>query len=280
MKMPALLCLAALLAASAAATSLRAADNPPPDSPKGLQAISKPSKDIVLSFVRPGRIVEMLVSKGDEVTQDQIIARQDDAEERAALAQDKLQADDVTRLNAEQTIYKQKVKDAEKMQRFSSSQFEIDNSILEREIQAAKIKIAENDHAQAMLKYQQTSIAVEKLTLRAPITGTIAEEFLKAGESADGGNMKAVRIVQLDPLWAEVPVPFLQARRLNKGDTALVTFTDGKERAGKVVVVSPVGDSASETILVRIAIPNPEKIPSGENVFVQFPTSAVAGARP
>jgi RND family efflux transporter MFP subunit len=266
-----------MVLAATAAPSLYSADSPTLDQPN---AITKPSKDIVVSFVRPGRIVEMRVSKGDEVTAGQLLARQDDEEERAALAQEELTAKDMTRIEAEKMIYKQKVKDAENMLLYSGSQVEIDNSILERDIEDFKIKIAELEHKQAGLKLDQTRIAVEKLKLHSPIAGTIAEEFLKAGESADGGNMKAVRIVQLDPLWAEVPVPLLQARKLTKGDTALVTLSDGKQRPGQVVVVSPTADPASRTILVRVAIPNPEKIPAGENAFVTFPPSAVAGARP
>ena len=280
MKKHAILCALAMLAITGAAMPLLSADFAPSARPKGLQSITKPSKDITVSFVRPGRIMEMVVSKGDEVKAGQLIAQQDDREERAALARDKRVAEDDTEIKAEEVIHEQKVRDVEKMKMYSGSVTEIENAILEEKVESARLQIAKVKREDAALKLAETTIVVEKLKLLAPISGTIAEEFLKAGECADGGNMKAVRIVQLDPLWTEVPVPFLQAFKLNKGDPAVVTFSDGKERAGSVVVVSPVGDAASETILVRVAIPNPEKKPSGENVFVHFPSPAVAGARP
>jgi RND family efflux transporter MFP subunit len=270
----------ALLAIAGAAMPSLSADFGVTPKPKGLQAITKPSKDIVVSFVRPGRIVDMVVSKGDEVKTGQLIAQLDDREERAALARDKRVAEDDTEIKAEEVIHEQKVRDVEKMKLYSGSVTEIENAILEEKVEAARLQIAKVKREDAALKLAETTIVVEKLKLVAPISGTVAEEYLKAGESADGGNMKAVRIVQLDPLWAEVPVPYLQAIKFNKGDPVLATFSDGKERAGNVVVVSPVGDAASETILVRVAIPNPEKKPSGENIFVNFPSPAVAGARP
>jgi RND family efflux transporter MFP subunit len=276
MKRHAILCALAMLAA---AIPLLAAGTAPVK-PKGLQAITKPSKDVTVSFVRPGQIVQMLLSKGDEVKEGQLIAQQDDSEEQAALARDKRIAEDDTEIKAEEVIHDKKVHDVETMKLFSGSQMEIDNAILDEKVEAARIQIAKVKREDALLKVAETSAVVKKLRIVAPISGIVAEEYLKAGECAEAGNTKAVRIVQLDPLWAEVPVPFLQARKLNKGDPALVTFSDGKERAGNVVVVSPTGDPASETILVRVAIPNPEKIPSGENVFVNFPSPAVAGARP
>jgi RND family efflux transporter MFP subunit len=278
-------CMTVLLGLAAAAPSFTAATDVAASSAasasKGYQAITKPSKDVTVSFVRPGRIVEVLVAKEDEVKAGQLIARQDQDEELAALAQDKLAADSEIEIKAEEAIRDQKAKDVEKYQKFGST-FERENAILELKIEEAKIEVAKLHHEQAKLKYQQTSVMVEKLKLLSPISGVVADEFLKAGENAEGGNMKLVRIVQLDPLWVEVPVPTARARKLAKGDPATATFNiDGKDqdRVGKVAAVSPVGDAASETILVRLEVPNPEKTRAGDNVFVNFPP-APGVARP
>jgi len=196
------------------------------------------------------------------------------------LASDKLAADSRIEIEAEIAIRNQKAKDVEKYKAFGST-FERENAELELLIEEAKIKVAELHHEQAIAKYKQTKIMVEKLKVLAPINGVVADEFLKAGESADGGNMKLVRIVQLDPLWVEAPVPRARALQLKEGDLATVTFsTDGKSRAGKVSVVSPVGDSGSKTILVRLEVPNPEKISSGDNVIVNFPPASTRVVRP
>jgi RND family efflux transporter MFP subunit len=247
------------------------------DNSNGYQAVTKPSKDITLSFVRPGRVDKVLVGKGDQVKAGELVAKLDDSEELAALAIDKLMSEDTTEIEAEESVLKQDIIDNDRIQKTPSAQSEKDRAALEIMIAQARIKIAQNKLEQAKLKYQQSLIAVEKLKVTAPISGVIAEEFLKAGESAEGGNMKVMRVVQLDPLWVEVPVPITQARQIKKSDPARVTFDDGKMLSGKVDVVSPVGDSASETLLIRVEVSNPEKIPSGENVFVSFgPPAAVA----
>ena len=65
-----------------------------------VQAVTKPSVDVTLSFTHPGRVAEVLVKEGDQVTADQIVAKEDDTEEMAALAVAQAQADDNTRYEA------------------------------------------------------------------------------------------------------------------------------------------------------------------------------------
>jgi RND family efflux transporter MFP subunit len=280
MKKHARWCGLALLAAMVAALPLFSADPAVPDKPRGFPAITIPSKNITVSFVRPGRIVEMLVSLGDEVKEGQLVARLDDSEELAALAQDKLDAEDKTEIKAEETIHEQKVQDIQHLKDYGGSLAEYENAVLEEKIELAKIQIANTRHDKAMLKYEQSKIVVEKLKVRAPISGWVDQEFLKAGENAEGGNAKAVRIVQIDPLWAEVPVPLLQARKLKEGDPAVITYVDGKELPGSVFRIPKGADAASQTISVRIAVPNPQKMGYGDNVSVVFPSINIAGARP
>lgn len=273
-----------LLPLLAALWALPAFGQGPSEAPAGYPAITKPSKDLTISFVRPARVEEVLVAKGDWVKAGQLIARQNDLEEQASLSIDKKKAEDTTSIDAETAVREQKAKDAERMEKSGGvGILELQNAQLEVKVADARILMAKSQHEQDQLKLQATTLAVEKLKVYAPIDGVIAEEFLKAGESADGGNMKLVRIVQLDPLWIEVPVPVLQARKIHKDDAATVTGADGKDHTGKVVVVSPVADSASDTILVRVEMPNPQKISSGETVYVNFgpaPVQVGAAAKP
>jgi hypothetical protein len=46
------------------------------------------------------------------------------------------------------------------------------------------------------------------------------------------------------------------------------------------VLVFPVGDAASQTLLVRVAVANPEKIAPGEKVFINFTAGAGVAAKP
>jgi HlyD family secretion protein len=261
--------LAAILLATVLSGSMLSGQDLPKS--KGYQAVTKPSKDVILSFEHPGRVAQMLVDVGDEVKADQLLGKEDDTEEQAALAIDQSKANDDTTVNAQITIMEQKKKDAERVMASGTGvgDLERDEAILQAKVEEAKVAISKVQHQQDQLKYKQTSISVEKMKLLSPIDGVVAQRLLETGESADGGNMKALRIVQLDPLRVEVSVPILEARKLKEGNTAAVTFAD-KVRAGKVVRVFPVGDAASETIIVRVEVPNPEKLSSGEKVYVNF----------
>jgi len=116
--------------------------------------------------------------------------------------------------------------------------------------------------------------------LESPIDGIVSQVYMEVGESTDGQNMKVADVVQIDPLWIEVPVPVLQARKLNNGDAANVTFSDGKLRKGTVKKDSILADPASGTLTVKVIVPNPDKLEPGEQVRVIFPQAAMAGGAP
>jgi membrane fusion protein, multidrug efflux system len=247
--------------------------------PKGYPAVTKPSMDVITSFEHPGKVAEMLVDVGDEVKKGQLLARQDDSEEQAALAIDKSKAEDETTIEAQkkvaaekQTAYERSI-DAGK----GVGPLELADAKLQAEVEQARVDLANVQHKQDQLKYDQTRMSVEKMKLFSPIDGVVAQRLLEEGETADGSNMKSLRIVQLDPLRIDVSVPILEARKLKEGSNAEVAFAD-KARTGKIVRLFPVGDASSGTILVRVEVPNPEKLTSGEKVFVNFNSEAAGVA--
>jgi len=89
-----------------------------------------------------------------------------------------------------------------------------------------------------------------------------------------------VRLVQIDPLWIDVPVPIEKAKRLKPGDVVPVAFLRAEgpagkeafvedERAeGKVIFVAAVSDAAAAALTVRVEVPNPKGRPAGEPVRV------------
>ena len=62
-----------------------------------IAAITRPSEDVTLSFVMPGRIAKVLVKEGDEVKAGQLLVQQDDAAELVQLEQLKAEAEDTVR---------------------------------------------------------------------------------------------------------------------------------------------------------------------------------------
>ncbi|HUO10551.1 MAG TPA: efflux RND transporter periplasmic adaptor subunit [Phycisphaerae bacterium] len=249
--------------------------------PDGIPAITKPSQDVILSFVRPGRVVEILVKEGEHVEKGQLLARQDDSEESKALALYKSKAEDMTQIDAQKFIEQQSAKDAENLKKSGAgSQYEKDHAVLQDKVDAAKIKIAESQHEQDVDQYEQNLAIVEKTKLYAPISGLVEELLVHQGESVDTQNMKVMRLVNIDPMWVEVPVPFSQAQELKDGDVAQIRLSNRAILAGKVIHVASVAESASDTLLVRVEVANPEHRKLGERVNVSFNAKVASAGQP
>ena len=241
----------------------------------GLAAITKPCQDVTLSCSRPGLIAKVLVKDGQVVKADQPVVQQDSREEEAMLAADKSKADDITSIRAQEAIRDQSKVDLARVQyakdHGGSTPFELDKAKIDVVVAEARVKIAEVEQEQARLKYEQTRVVVEKMCLKSPINGLVQKALVQPGEAVEL-NTKVIRLVNLDPLWVEVQVPAPQARGLKKDSPAKVVFSDKQMTSGKVILIDVVGDPASETIMVRVEVANPELRQSGELVRVEFPT--------
>jgi RND family efflux transporter MFP subunit len=262
---------ALLMISVAAAVSMSASDTPEKG---GIQAITRPSGDRTLSFVRPGLIVEGL-EKGQPVKKDQIVARQDEREERALLEAAQAEAESTTEIDAEKKVLEADRADLEKKRGAASGQ-EIREAELKVQVDLARIDLAIFKRKQAEFKFRSSTAGIEKLKLISPIDGVVQEVFLRQGEATNGQDQKVMRVIQVDPLWIETPVPIKEARKLAPGSPVNVLFTDGKVRPGKVALKDPMADAASSTLNVRVEVPNPEKLEPGENVRVTFGPAAVA----
>jgi len=252
----------------------------------GIEAITRPSEDITMSFVRLGRIAEMKVKKGDVVKVGQLLAAQDQKVEQAEIEQLKAQADDMIRVDAQLAQLAQKKVDLlkleEALKRKVATKWEVEHARLDVTIAELSVKLARFEQVQAKRKHEQAKLQIERMKLTSPIDGTVEEVHMSVGESADARD-KVLRLVKIDPLWIDVPVPRKQADRLVRGQPAQVEFRrpDGAAAApaplrGKVVHIAAVGDAASGTTTVRIEAPNPTKRRAGEHVRVFFPTDAKA----
>lgn len=240
----------------------------------GLAAITKPSQDVTLSCSRPGLIAKVLVKDGQAVKANQPVVQQDSREEDAMLAADKAKAFDVTSIRAQEAIRDQAKVDLARIEyarsQGGSNPFELDKAKIDVVVAEARVKIAEVELEQARLKYEQSRVLVEKMCLQSPLSGLVQKTFVQPGEAVEL-NTKVIRLVNLDPLWVEVLVPSAQARSLRKDAQAKVVFSDKQAATGKVILVDVVGDPASDTIIVRVEVANPELRQSGELVRVEFP---------
>ena len=117
-------------------------------------------------------------------------------------------------------------------------------------------------------------VQVEKMRLISPIDGRIEKINVETGESINALT-DVVRVVKIDPLWIDVPVPLDIATDLSILKKAIVIFPSPNRASveGNIIFISAVADAASGTLRVRIEVPNKSNRPAGEHVEVVFPSS-------
>jgi RND family efflux transporter MFP subunit len=262
------------------------AGNVPNAGTGSIRAITRPSADITASFVQPGRITAVHVKEGDAVKADQLLIQQDDAADQVQLAQLKAQSEDTTQIRASEASLAQKKVDLQKIEKANASNaataLEVEHAKLDVTIAQLSLELAQFEHAQAGRKYQELKVRILNMQLKSPIEGSVEKIDVEVGESVNSTTAEVIRVVQIDPLWIDAPVPLTQALALKVGATAQVSFgpadSAGKTApaaasvvlAGRVIFVAAVADAASDTLRVRVEVPNKAKRPAGEHVLVSF----------
>jgi len=249
----------------------------------GIEAITRPSEDRTLAFSRPGRIEKVHVKPGDDVKQDQALIQLDDAAERVQLERLGAEAEDTTRVEAAKAQLAQKKVDLANIEwageRGAATELEVQHARLDVKIAELSLKLAKFNQVQARREYDQAKLQVDRMSLTSPIAGRVEQVVVEAGEAADAVQ-NLIRVVKIDPLWVEVPVPLTVVGEsgLAVGSAADVRFDapggasgGGTTVRGKVIYVAAVADAASNTRTVRVEVPNKALRPAGEHVQVTFP---------
>lgn len=242
----------------------------------GIAAITVPSGDVTLSFVQPGRIAEIHFKEGDQVKAEDVLVQLDDAVEQIRLAQLKAESENRTHILAAEASLAQKKVDLKKLQiaaeRNAATELEVEHAKLDVRIAELSLKLAVFEHEQAQRKYDELKQQIFNMRLRTPIDGSIEKIDVEKGESVDATGSVA-RVVRIDPLWIDVPVPIAKTTNLNRGNSAQVEFPDPFRTSidGTIVFVGAVADAASGTLRVRVEVPNKSHRPAGEHVRVSFP---------
>lgn len=246
-----------------------------------IEAVTKPSSDVVLSFVRPGKIDRVLVKEGDLVKEKQLLASLDDRAEKIQLLQLKAKAHDKTRLAASEAELRQKREDLKKIEwakkEGAATDWELEHAALNVQIAELSLQLARFEHEQDIRKYEEAQAQIDRMNLASPITGRVEEVNIEPGESAKPLE-PAIRVVRIDPLWIDVPVPLELVGQLKPGQLVKVKFRDTEiGREGKIIFVAGVAYAASDTLRIRVELANPEKRPAGERVAVILEDLGLSG---
>jgi RND family efflux transporter MFP subunit len=215
-----------------------------------------------------GKVADVLLEEGQHVDAGQIIARLDDSNVRAALAQSNAQFHQAeANLNSAQTAFddarpiferseKQKKAAVISAQSFDEARAQFDashNSLLIAEFAV--------DEARAALSIAQRNL--DDTIIRAPFSGIVTEKNAQPGEmvspvSAGGGFTRTGigTLVDMDSLEVEVDVSesFINRIRTQQPVVIKLNAYPDWQIAGSVIAIIPTADRAKATVKVRINI--------------------------
>ena len=248
-----------------------------------VEAISKPSADANLAFVRPGLVSELKVKAGDQVKRGDVAVLLESQLEELRMRQLEKELATDSRRGMEEIQLAQKKRDYESMksavEKSAATTKEVEYAALEIEKSKQNLRQLEFERQQLQAKIEEAKLLLAQTRLISPLDGLVEEVTLEVGEAAE--PLKGViRVVQINPLWLDVPVPQKSALKLKVGDWLEVkSSVAGQILKGKIIFKAAMADAASETATIRLEMDNAQLQPAGSRYKVQIPEAAPLGAR-
>ncbi len=244
-----------------------------------LSAFIEPYRDINVASSEMGTLAYLNVKEGDHVTCGQVLGGLDEDVLRANLEVAQKAKEALGRLvSAEeelafQTENLQKIRQLIERRHASVEELartETQQRIAEAQVLAIReeldLKSAEYTRVEAMLLQKQ---------IRSPIDGVVTHIYKDLGEFISASDPVVIKVVKLDALLVEFPVPAKAAREFEAGQT--VPLSIGGEQiksVGVVEFVSPMTDPQSNTVRLKIRIDNSQgQFRSGDSCWLAIASS-------
>ncbi len=239
-----------------------------------IESVTLPKADVFLGFVTGGLVGKVLIKEGDMVGKNKTLASLNDSVERLELARLTALADDRTRLWAAEADLSQKRSDLKKLelakQQGAATDMELEHATLAVTTAELQVRMEEFQRLQQKQNRDVLQAKIDRMKIVSPINGKVEQIKIETGESVEA-LAPVIRVVQIDPLWIDVPVPLASVRGVKVGEEVSVFFPDLPDQAvaGKIIHVASVADAASDTFRIRVEVPNPSRRMAGERVLVE-----------
>ncbi len=288
---PAIICALALTLTLLPSTSPTLAQTntpaPPPDPTStyatkapdfaDLEWVTRPSRDAVMSFTITAEIRELPVKAGQRVKEGDLLVRAREAEALAGLAVQRVRANntapvDSARANVDLAEVRYK-RILEADAQGASNPQEIDERRVAVDAAKAALANAQKNLLEEAERLVQLQEQAKRYRIEAPFDGIVESIVMDVGQTVESPQ-PVLRIVNVDQLWIDLPVPTHQTITLNLAPNtpawAMLDLPDTPVLKGRVLYVSPVADAAAETRRVRVELPNPTALPPGTRARVRF----------
>ena len=219
-----------------------------------------------------GVVLETSVREGMNVSAGQVIARLDDADARARVAQQSAMLKEANARLALATKNEANSQALLKQNYISQNSFDTTRNSVE-------LAQAAVDAARAQLDLAR--IALNDTQIRAPLSGVVSKRFVQAGEKLSPDS-PVMAIVDLQHLTLDAQVPASDIPRVQVGQDVRfrVDGFDAREFSGKVARINPAAEAGSRSMLVYISVANPDNLLRAGMFAKGQITTDKSGARP
>ncbi len=230
----------------------------------------EPYRSIEMSPAESGVIREILVKEGDRVIKGQPLLKLDAETIEARLAVAMAQADNMGSINAAESEYKLQLDRYEKLAKLESrdvsSQYEVQRALATMKSAEGRLTEALEQKRVFQLQADQARAELERRILKSPIDGIVVEIVKDLAEPVSplesNRDEFLIRVVRVDQLQAVAHLPGEWAGRIREGDEMELRVESSdpsvpaRSVTGTVEYLSPLIDSASNTIRLRLMIEN------------------------
>ena len=195
-----------------------------------------PNRDVQVSALVAGRVINLSVVEGDKVSKGQELAQLD-----ASTYLDQLKQAEATLENAKQNEVRL-------------------SKLFERGIAAGKEKEdAHKEYLIAQSTYDNAKIQVERTRITSPIAGVVAKRFINVGEQVDGtGSQPIFEVGNFEPIELTATIQASLVQYVHEGEDAelKVDAFGNTVFPAKVIALLPKIDANTNTVTARIQTPN------------------------
>lgn len=228
-----------------------------------ISGITEPIKDVTLGLSVPGIVSRILVKEGDVVKKGQSILHLDKRTEELEAARRKV----IWESKAEQEGAKVRAKTLKEIYESTAELYDSTRSISTEELKMSELEyrlaVAEKERLDSAelrekIEYDMALEDLNKRTLKSPITGTVIKVLHEEGESTEE-HQPLVRVVDTSRCRFVCNLDESLGRLLKKGREVTLmigSVQDPIEKKGTVSFVSPVVDSASGLMEVKVEFDN------------------------
>ena len=225
------------------------------------EGIAYPSKQVVLNAPVDGKVASILFEEGDRVTEGELLAQMDDAEQRVVVASARLQSESDAEVSRARFALDEAVvmleRSTETYEKDAASEWEVRRAQLQKDQAEADLQIAKDRKALAAVSLELEQARLERMRVLAPFDGEVIEHNAEPGATLTQTD-PILAVAVLDPLEAHINLPVSVFRELKVGRTYQLEAGEpiNATLPAKLKHIYRIIDTASETVRCVFTIDN------------------------